>query len=166
MTNTLKRFLLVTSILGGLAGCGPDGGSMTTDGGCQSVDAGGAVAQLLGDWTHAVETDSCSCSDGNTLMNSMASTGAETFAAGTCAGELVVTNDLGCSLGCQVSGESVTCGRGTCAYDGVTLETTSDVYTVANGQLIQETAIGTLTLPTGATCECTTINSAFARAQP
>jgi hypothetical protein len=163
--NALKRLLLVTSMLAGLAGCGPDGRIVSDGGGCGAVDAGGTITGLLGGWTHAVEADSCTCSDGNTLTSSMASTGVEAFAAGACPGELVITNDLGCSLDCQISGETVTCGHGTCEYDGVTLETTSDVYTVANGQPLQETATGILTLPTGATCQCTTTNGAFTRVQ-
>jgi hypothetical protein len=163
--TTFKKTLCFASMLVCLAACGPGEGSPTADGGaCETTDAGGASAELLGNWIHGTEADSCVCNDGNTLTNSTASTAADTFAAGAC-GQVVITSDTGCSLNCQVSGGSVTCAPGTCEYDGVTLNTTSDVYTVVNGQLVQETATGVMTLANGTTCQCTTTNAAFTRVQ-
>jgi hypothetical protein len=163
--NTLTKILVVVSMVAGLGACGPDGGNATPSadaGAWSSVDAGGAATELFGNWTHATETDTCVCNDGSTLNNSTASTEPDTFAAGAC-GQVVITSALECSLTCQVSANAVTCAPGTCEYDGFTLETTSDVYTVANGQVVQETATGVMTLPSGTICQCTTTNGAFTR---
>lgn len=166
--TTFKKSLFVISILAGLAGCGPNGGdapSTNDAAACESADAGTAVAVLLGNWAHGTETDTCVCNDGNTISNSTATTAPESFAAGTCPGQIAISNDVGCSLNCQVSGETITCSPGTCQYDGATLQTTSDVYTLANGQVVQETASGVMTLPDGTTCQCTTTNGSFTKAQ-
>ena len=163
--TTFKKTLLIVSILAGLAGCGPNGGdapSANDAAACETADAGAAVAELVGNWTHATETDTCVCNDGSTLNSSTASTEPDTVAAGAC-GQVVITSALECSLTCQMSPNAITCAPGTCEYDGFTLETTSDVYTVANGQVVQETATGVMTLPSGTICQCTTTNSAFTR---
>jgi hypothetical protein len=154
----------------GLAACGPGEGSPTAEsatpdaGACGATPAGETAVELLGNWNHGTEADSCVCNDGNTLTNSTPSTEPDTVAPGAC-GQVVITSDIGCALTCQVSGSTVTCAPGTCQYDGITLNTTSDVYSIVNGQLAQETSTGVVTLLSGATCQCTTTNGAFTRVQ-
>jgi hypothetical protein len=163
--TTFKRTLFFASMFVCLAACGPGEESPAPDGGaCGAPSAGETGAELLGNWIHGTEADSCVCNDGNTLTNSTASTAPDTLAAGAC-GQVVITSDIGCSLTCQVSRSTITCVPGTCEYDGVTLNTTSDVYSVVNGQLVQETATGVMTLANGTTCQCSTTNAAFARPQ-
>jgi hypothetical protein len=168
--TTFKKTLLFASMFVCLAACGPgegspSPGSAAVDGGaCGAINAGAAGAELLGNWSHGIEADSCLCNDGNTFTNSTAGTALDTFAAGAC-GQVVITSDLGCSLTCQISASTVTCAPGTCEYDGITVNTTSDVYSVVNGQLVQETATGVMTLLSGTACQCTTTNAAFTRVE-
>lgn len=163
--TTLKKILLVTSMLAGLAGCGPDGGSAGSDAGtCQAADASQAAAEFVGGWRYAAQTTDCSCADGSSFTMAAGSTQMETFSP-TCDPNKVVTIDgNGCSLTCTVSGNTVSCDPGTCNVDGTDLNTTMDVYTLVGGQL-HEQAAGIATDPSGLKCQCSSTDGVLTRIQ-
>jgi hypothetical protein len=172
--TTLKRVLVLTSMLAGLAACGPDGGdatkaAATVDGGeCQSFNPNEAAKALIGSWRYVSQTTSCSCDDGTTHTSSTNGSDIETFIAG-CEPDQVIGIDaaspLGCQETCSVSGTTATCAPYECeTSDGTDLRTTTDVYTLSNGQL-QNVGGGTLTLPNGAACQCASNDGVLTKIQ-
>lgn len=172
--TTLMRVLVLTSMLAGLAACGPGGGEATTsaaaeDGGeCQSLNPNNAAEAFLGSWRYVSQTTSCSCDDGTSHTSSTDGSDIETFTAG-CEPDQVIGSDaaspLGCRETCTVSGTTATCAPYECeTSDGIDLRTTNDVYTLSNGQL-QNVGGGTLTLPNGAACQCASNDGVLTKIQ-
>jgi hypothetical protein len=163
---TFKRTLLLASMFLSLAACDPENGQSSADGGaCATVDAGQVVSQFLGAWRPIAGTTTCACNDGSTLTNPSDSTDTSIITAGCGPEQIVITDSAtGCSETCDVSGMTATCHPITCAVVGVVLKTTSDVYTLANGE-IRETGTGVETFPNGTSCQCATTGDAYGRTQ-
>jgi hypothetical protein len=166
--------LVVTSMLAGLVGCGPgDGGAMPATGSvdagrCQSSTPSEAVQPFIGSWRYVTQTLNCTCDDGTTQTLSTDGSDIETFTAG-CEPNQIIGLDSGsptdCQEVCTVSGTTATCTENTCELsNGIEAQTTTDVYTLSNGQL-QNIGGGTITMPSGTSCQCASNDGVLAKTQ-
>ena len=166
--KTFTRLLMVLSMTSALAACGPDGGgaAATPDAGaCSGVTPSAAAQQIIGSWKQTAGTANCTCDNGQTISTSADGTDQGTITAG-CQPDQVVLYDSSnpCPETCTVSGNTVTCDPFTCETStGTELQTTSDVYTLSNGQLLDVSA-GVLT-NASMTCQCATSDSVYTRIQ-
>ena len=161
---TFKKTLLIASMFLGLAACDPESGPSNADGSaCAGADAGQAASQFLGAWHPTAGTTTCLCNDGSTLTNPSDSSDISVITAGCVAEQIVITDsDTGCSETCDVSGTTATCHPTACTVRGVTVKTTSDVYTLTYGE-IRETGGGVETFSDGASCQCATPDDGYGR---
>lgn len=167
--TTLTRLLMVLSMTSALAACGPDGGggaAPTPDAGaCSGVTPTAAAEQVIGNWKQTAGTVSCTCDNGQTISSAADGTDQGTITAG-CQPDQVVLYDSSnpCPETCTVSGNTVTCDPFTCgSATGTELQTTSDVYTLSNGQLFDVSA-GVLS-NASMTCQCASTDSVYTRIQ-
>ena len=152
--KTLKNIVLVSSLVAGLAGCGPDGGQMTADAGATGagpVDAGPptGAAQFIGVWKLVSLDARITCSDGTDLPLNTVS-GTETFTQGMTATQVTGVDAKGCASDCQVSGNAASCRTdlSICGGEGTVDE---DVYTYAAGTLSEYQSVRFLS-PDGFDC--------------
>lgn len=166
--KTFTRLLMVLSMTAGLAACGPDGGGDKTAadaGSCTGVTPTASAQQVIGSWKQTAGTTNCTCNNGQTISGSADGTDEGTISVG-CEPDQVILYDSNnaCPETCTVSGNTVTCDPFSCETStGTDLQTTSDVYTLSNGQL-SEVSAGVLT-NSAMTCQCATSDSLYARIQ-
>ena len=139
--NTLKRILLVSSLVAGLAGCGPGGGQMTADAGAGGTGAAPAdagpptgSAQFIGVWKFVSLDARITCSDGTDFpLNTVPGTGPLHARDDGNPGDRR-RRAKGCASDCQVSGNAASCRTdlSICGGEGTVDE---DVYTYAAGTL-------------------------------
>jgi hypothetical protein len=166
--KTFTRLLMVLSMMVGLAACGPDGGGGKADsdaGSCTGVVPSLAAQQVIGSWKQASGTTNCTCNNGQTIAAAAEGSDEGTISVG-CEPDQVILYDSSstCPETCTVSGNTVTCDPFSCETPtGLDLQTTSDVYTLSNGQLAEVSA-GVLT-NSAMTCQCATNDSIYTRIQ-
>jgi hypothetical protein len=166
--KTFIRSLVALMIMSAIAACGPDGGNgkATADAGaCTGVAPNAAAQQVIGSWQQTAGTTNCTCNNGQTITGFADGTDEGTITAG-CQPDQVVLYDsnIPCPETCTVSGNTITCDPFSCETPtGTDLQTTSDVYSLSNGQL-SEVSAGTLT-NSAMTCQCATTDSVYIRIQ-
>lgn len=159
--NSIALIGLVASLA--LSACDPTGASPEADGGVQPTDTP-ANAGFLGTWQYTSGTVLVSCSDGSN-GGIPASGGTKTFTASATPGRVVAT-DEGCSLACDVTGDTVTCEQGTCSTGsgGTPITIRTDVFTLSGGEL-HETMNMEGVGQDGTTCEMSSVDLVLKKAQ-